>query len=145
MDINKILSSLFGNKSTRDMKEIQPHVEEIKAVYDSIDSLDNDALRAKTKELQNQVQHSADDLREEINQLKAKIETLPIEDREDVFNHIDKLEKDVLERFEKELDKIMPEAFSVMKSTARRFAEGQDVIVTANDFDRELADRKSVV
>ena len=139
MDINKILSSLFGNKSTRDMKEIQPHVEEIKAVYDSIDSLDNDALRAKTKELQNQVQHSADDLREEINQLKAKIETLPIEDREDVFNHIDKLEKDVLERFEKELDKIMPEAFSVMKSTARRFAEGQDVIVTANDFDRELA------
>ena len=51
MDINKILSSLFGNKSTRDMKEIQPHVEEIKAVYDSIDSLDNDALRAKTKEL----------------------------------------------------------------------------------------------
>src|SRR5574344_2647149 len=96
MDINKILSSLFGNKSTRDMKEIQPHVEEIKAVYDSIDSLDNDALRAKTKELQNQVQHSADDLREEINQLKAKVETLPIEDGEDVVNHIDKLEKGVV-------------------------------------------------
>jgi len=139
MDINKVLSKLFGNKSTRDMKEIQPLVEEIKPVYDSIDSLDNDALRAKTKELKNQVQHSADDLREEINQLKEKIETLPIEDREDVFNHIDKLEKDVLERFEKELNKIMPEAFSIMKSTARRFAEGKDIIVTADDFDRKLA------
>ncbi|MDD4761106.1 MAG: preprotein translocase subunit SecA, partial [Bacteroidaceae bacterium] len=139
MDINKVLSKLFGNKSTRDMKEVQPLVEEIKAVYDSIDSLDNDALRAKTKELQNQVQHSADDLREEINKLKETIETLPIEDREDVFNHIDKLEKDVLERFEKELNKVMPEAFSIMKSTARRFAEGKDVIVTANDFDRKLA------
>ncbi|MFA6820107.1 MAG: preprotein translocase subunit SecA, partial [Bacteroidaceae bacterium] len=139
MDINKVLSKLFGNKSTRDMKEVQPLVEEIKAVYDSIDSLDNDALRAKTKELQNQVQHSADDLREEINKLKETIETLPIEDREDVFNHIDKLEKDVLERFEKELNKVMPEAFSIMKSTARRFAEGKDIIVTANDFDRKLA------
>ncbi|MBP3765129.1 MAG: preprotein translocase subunit SecA [Bacteroidaceae bacterium] len=139
MDINKILSKLFGNKSTRDMKEIQPYVETIKKTYETIDQLDNDALRAKTKELQYQVQHSADDLREEINQLKEKIETLPIENREDVFNRIDKLEKEVLERFEEELNKIMPEAFSIMKSTARRFAENETVEVTATDFDRELA------
>ena len=139
MDINKILSKLFGNKSTRDMKEIQPYVETIKKTYETIDQLDNDALRAKTKELQHQVQHSADDLREEINQLKEKIETLPIENREDVFNRIDKLEKEVLERFEEELNKIMPEAFSIMKSTARRFAENETVEVTATDFDRELA------
>ena len=139
MDINKILSKLFGNKSTRDMKEIQPYVETIKKSYETIDQLDNDALRAKTKELQHQVQHSADDLREEINQLKEKIETLPIENREDVFNRIDKLEKEVLERFEEELNKIMPEAFAIMKSTARRFAENETVEVTATDFDRELA------
>ena len=139
MDINKILSKLFGNKSTRDMKEIQPYVETIKKTYETIDQLDNDALRAKTKELQHQVQHSADDLREEINQLKEKIETLPIENREDVFNRIDKLEKEVLERFEEELNKIMPEAFAIMKSTARRFAENETVEVTATDFDRELA------
>ena len=139
MDINKILSKLFGNKSTRDMKEIQPYVETIKKTYETIDQLDNDALRAKTKELQHQVQHSADDLREEINQLKEKIETLPIENREDVFNRIDKLEKEVLERFEEELNKIMPEAFSIMKSTARRFAENETVEVTDTDFDRELA------
>ena len=139
MDINKILSKLFGNKSTRDMKEIQPHVEKVKQAYEIIDKLDNDALRAKTKELQQQVQHSADDLREEINKLKEKVETLPLEDRESVFNHIDKLEKEVLQRFEDELDKIMYDAFAIMKSTARRFASGKDVIVTANDFDRTLA------
>ena len=139
MDINKILSNMFGNKSTRDMKEIQPHVEKIKQAYEIIDKLDNDALRAKTKELQQQVQHSADDLREEINKLKEKVETLPLEDRESVFNHIDKLEKEVLQRFEDELDKIMYDAFAIMKSTARRFASGKDVIVTANDFDRALA------
>lgn len=139
MDINKILSKMFGNKSTRDMKEIQPHVEKIKQAYEIIDKLDNDALRAKTKELQQQVQHSADDLREEINKLKEKVETLPLEDRESVFNHIDKLEKEVLQRFENELDKIMYDAFAIMKSTARRFASGKDVIVTANDFDRALA------
>ena len=139
MDINKVLSRLFGNKSTRDMKEIQPYVETIKKAYEAIDQLDNDALRAKTKELQYQVQHSADDLREEINKLKDKIETLPIENREDVFNRIDKLEKEVLERFEEELNKVMPEAFSIMKSTARRFAENETVEVTATDFDRELA------
>ena len=139
MDINKILSKLFGNKSTRDMKEIQPYVETIKKTYETIDQLDNDALRAKTKELQHQVQHSADDLREEINQLKEKIETLPIENREDVFNRIDKLEKEVLERFEEELNKIMPEAFAIMKSTARRFAEHETVEVTATAVDREPA------
>ena len=139
MDINKILSKMFGNKSTRDMKEIQPHVEKIKQAYEIIDKLENDALRAKTKELQQQVQHSADDLREEINKLKEKVETLPLEDRESVFNHIDKLEKEVLQRFENELDKIMYDAFAIMKSTARRFASGKDVIVTANDFDRALA------
>ncbi len=130
---------MFGNKSTRDMKEIQPHVEKIKLAYETIDKLDNDALRAKTKELQHQVQHSADDLREEINKLKEKVETLPLEDRESVFNHIDKLEKEVLQRFEDELDKVMYDAFAIMKSTARRFANEKEIIVTANDFDRTLA------
>ena len=139
MDINKFLSKLFGNKSTRDMKEIQPHVEKIKKAYGVIDTLDNDALRAKTKEIQHQVQHSADDLRAEINQLKEKVETLPFEEREDLFNHIDKLEKEVQERFEEELSKVMYDVFAIMKSTARRFAENEDIVVTANDFDRELA------
>ena len=139
MDINNILKKLFGNKSTRDMKEIQPHVEKIKQVFESIDALDNDALRAKTQELRNQVQHSVDDLRAEISREKEKVETLPLEDRESVFNHIDKLEKEVLDRLETELDKVMYEAFAIMKSTARRFAQNSEVVVTATDFDRTLA------
>ena len=139
MNIINVLSKIFGNKATRDMKEILPYVEQIKAAYIDIDKLDNDSLRAKTRELQQQVQHCADDIKEEIQTIKDKIETLPIEDREVLFNKIDKLEKDVLDRMEEELNKVMPEALAIMKSTARRFAEGKDVVVSATDFDRELA------
>ncbi len=139
MNVINILSKIFGNKATRDMHEIQPYVELIKAAYEDIDKLDNDSLRAKTKEIQHQVQHCADDIKEEIRTVKEKIETLPIEEREDLFNKVDKLEKDILDRMEEELNKVMPEALAIMKSTARRFAEGKDVVVTATDFDRELA------
>ena len=139
MNIINVLSKIFGNKATRDMKEILPYVEQIKAAYIDINKLDNDSLRAKTRELQQQVQHCADDIKEEIQTIKDKIETLPIEDREVLFNKIDKLEKDVLDRMEQELNKVMPEALAIMKSTARRFAEGKDVVVSATDFDRELA------
>ena len=139
MDIIQFLQKLFGNKSQRDMKLIQPFVEKIKAVYPTIDELDDDALRAKTKELQEKVQHSADDIKEKINELKGKDEETPIENRETFFTQIDKLEKDVLERFEKALDAVMPEAFSIVKSTARRFAEYETIAVEATDFDRDLA------
>ncbi len=139
MDINGFLSKLFGNKSTRDMKLIQPWVEKVKKAYASIELLDNDALRAKTKDLQQNIQSSADDIKAKIENLKAKIEETPIEDRELVFNQIDKLEKEVLERYEKALDAALPEAFAIVKETARRFAENGDVVVTATDFDRELA------
>ena len=139
MSLLGILTSLFGNKSSRDMKEIQPFVEIIKAAYEEIDKLDNDSLRAKTKEIQQQVQHSADSIKEEIAALKEKIESLPIEDRADLFNKVDKLETEVLDRMEVELNEVMPEALAIIKSTARRFAENEEVIVTATDFDRELA------
>ena len=139
MDVIKILTKIFGSKSQRDMKEIQPYVEQIKEAYKDIDQLSNDALRAKTKEIQQQVQHSADDIKQEIAATREKIEALPIEDREGLFNKIDKLEKEVLDRMEVELNAVMPEAMAIMKSTARRFAEGKDVVVTATDYDRELA------
>ena len=139
MDINKIIGKLFGNKSTRDMKLIQPIVEQVKEAYKTIDSLSHDELRAKTKELQERVQHSADDLKAKINELKNKIEDTALEDREPIFNQIDKLEKEVLDRFETELNNILPEAFAIVKSTARRFAEASEIEVTATDFDRELA------
>lgn len=145
MDINKLLSKIFGNKSTRDMKEIQPWVEKIKKVEPSIQALDNDQLRAKTKELKKQVQDSAEDLKKEVAGLKEKINDTPIEDRAPIFDKIDKLEKEILDRYDKELDVILPEAFAIVRETARRFAQNEEIEVTATDFDRELADRKSVV
>lgn len=139
MDINKILSKLFGNKSTRDMKLIQPWVEKIKAAYPAIQELDNDALRAKTKEIQHTIQHSADDIKEKIDELKSKIEDTPIEDREVIFSQIDKLETQVLDKMEVALNDALPEVLAIVKDTARRFAENETIEVTANDFDRELA------
>ena len=139
MNFNNFLKSLFGDKSSRDMKLIQPLVEKVKAVYPEIQKLSNDVLRAKTKELQHYVQSSADEQKKQIEELKAKIEETPIDEREDIFNQIDKLEKEVLDLYEKALDEVMPTAFSIIKDTARRFAENEETIVTATDFDRELA------
>ena len=145
MDINKFLSRLFGNKSTRDMKLIQPWVNKVKEASESIGQLSNDALRAKTKELQKTIQSSADDIKEKIAALNAKIEDTPIEDREVIFNQIDKLEKEVLERFEEALNAALPDAFAIVKETARRFAQNEEITVTATDFDRELAATKDFV
>ena len=139
MDINKFLSKLFGNKSTRDMKLIQPWVEKIKAAYPAIHELDHDALRARTLELRQQVQASATELRAKIEELKAKIEDTPLEDREVIFNKIDKLETQVLDRMDEALTEVLPDVFAIVKDTARRFAENAEITVTATDFDRELA------
>ncbi|MFW5588917.1 MAG: preprotein translocase subunit SecA [Bacteroidales bacterium] len=145
MDINKFLSRIFGNKSTRDMKLIQPWVNKVKEASESIGQLSNDALRAKTKELQKTIQSSADDIKEKIAALNAKIEDTPIEDREVIFNQIDKLEKEVLERYEEALNAALPDAFAIVKETARRFAQNEEITVTATDFDRELAATKDFV
>ena len=139
MNFNKFLKSLFGDKSSRDMKLIQPIVEKVKAAYPEIQALSNDELRAKTKEIQKYVQESANEQKDKIKELKAQIEDLPIDKREDVFNEIDKLEKEVLNIYEEALNEVLPIAFSIVKDTARRFAENEETIVTATDFDRELA------
>ena len=139
MNFNKILKSLFGDKSTRDMKLIQPFVEQAKAATEKVASLDNDALRQRTKELQKQVQDSAKEQKAKIAELKATIENTPIDERASIFEQIDKIEKEVLDIYEKALDEVMPEVFAIVKETAKRFAENEETIVTATDFDRELA------
>ncbi len=139
MNLNNFLKSLFGDKSVRDMKLIQPLVEKVKESYPEIQKLTNDELRAKTKELQHYVQNSAEEQEKQITELKSKIEETPIDQREDIFNQIDKLENEVLEIFEKALNDVMPIAFNIIKDTARRFSENDDTVVTATDFDRELA------
>ena len=139
MNFNKLLKSLFGDKSSRDMKLIQPLVEQVKAVYPEVQKLDNDALRQRTKTLQLQVQKSAQEQKARIEELKATIENTPIDERADIFAQIDKIEKEVLEIYEQALNEVMPEVFAIVKETARRFAENEEVVVTATDFDRELA------
>ena len=145
MNLNKILQSLFGNKSTRDMKLIQPLVEKVKATYDEIKALSNDQLRAKTKEIQAYVQNAAKEQKEKIAELKAQIEETPIDERESLFNQIDKLEKEALEVYEVALNEVMPVAFGIMHDTARRFTENEEIMVTATDFDRDLAATKDFV
>ena len=139
MNFNKILKSLFGDKSSRDMKLIQPLVEKAKAITPKIEAMSNDELRQRTKELQQQVQSSATEQKNKIAELKATIENTSIDERADIFAQIDKIEKEVLEIYEKALDEVMYEVFAIVKETARRFAENEETIVTATDFDRELA------
>ena len=145
MGFNQILSSIFGNKSTRDMKEIQPWVNKVKAVYPEIQKLDNDALRAKTEELKAYIRNSAAEQRAKVDELKAKVESTELEDREELFNQIDKLEKEILDLYEKALDDVLPTAFAIVKDTARRFTENEEIVVTATDFDRQLAATKDFV
>ena len=139
MDFNKFLKALFGDKSSKDMKLIQPLVEKVKNVSPEIEKLSNDDLRAKTKELQGNIQDKVKEQKAKINLLKIKIEDTDIDERAALFAQIDKLEKDVLDLYEEALNEAMPTAFAIVKETARRFSENEETIVTANDFDRELA------
>jgi len=139
MNINSFLTSLFGNKSSRDMKLIQPLVETVKEAYPDIEKLSNDELRAKTQEIKTYVQAAAKPFQDKIEELKAQVEETPIDERETIFIEIDKQDKDMLEALEKALNDVMPVAYSIVKDTARRFKENAETIVTASDFDRELA------
>ena len=123
MGFNNFLSALFGNKSSRDMKEIQPWVEKVKAAYPEIQKLDNDALRAKTNELKAYIRQSAANERQKVEELRAQVDATELEQRETLFNQIDKIEKEILEIYEKALDEVLPTAFAIVKETARRITE----------------------
>ena len=139
MSFISFISKLFGNKSQRDMREIMPVVEQIKAVYPEIDALDNDALRARSAALMQKIQDSVSEPRARIATLKAGIEELDIDKREKVYDEIDELGKTIQNTYKEVLMEILPEVFAIVKSTARRFAENSEVRVTANDMDRNLA------
>jgi len=139
MGFNEFIGKLFGNKATRDMKEIKPWVDKVKAIYPEISKLSNDELRARTEELKKYIKASAIEEQKKIEELKATIEATEIEQREPIFAQIDKLEKEVLDKYEKALDDVHPQAFAIVKDTARRFTENEEIVVTATDFDRLLA------
>lgn len=139
MTLNDILKKLFGNKSQRDMREIQPFVETVKKTYETVISLTNDELRAKIDEVKQAIQDAVAADKERIAELKAEVEALPYDKREGLWSEIDKLEKGILDKYEDKLNEVMPLVYAIVKETARRFAENEEVVVTANDFDRCLA------
>ena len=138
------LSKLFGSKSERDIKQITPIVEQIKAEYSKLSSLSHDELRQKTIDFKARIQSHLTDIDKQIEDLKGQAEApdLDMERKTGFYEQIDSLQKDRDKELEVVLMEILPEAFAVMKETARRFTENKVVEVTATQFDRDLAARK---
>ena len=139
MNFIEIITKLFGNKAQKDMRAIQPIVDQIKAQYEVIDALSNDELRAHSWALMDKLQAAVRDQKSEISRLKESIEGTPIEKREKIYNEVDKLEKEIQNTYERVLNEILPEAYAIVKSTARRFAQNETIEVTATQMDRDLA------
>ena len=134
-----IITKLFGNKSQKDMQAVMPYVEKIKAAYAEINALSDDELRARSAALMQRLQDAVAADKSKIIELKASIESLDIDKREKVYNEIDRLEKEVLDIYDKTLNDILPDAFAIVKSTARRFTENETIVVNATQMDRDLA------
>ena len=145
MGFNEFMTKLFGNKSQRDLKEITPYVDKIKAVYPSIQKLSNDELRAKTDEIKQRIQNYVAAERAQVEELRKGIDDKELEEREAIWAEVDKIEKAITDKMEIVLEESLPEVFSIMKETARRFTENEEVVVTANDFDRDLATKHDFV
>ena len=139
MNFLEIITKLFGNKAQKDMRAIQPYVDKTKAAYETIDALSHDELRARSQALMDRLQAAVADKKARIAELKASIESTPIEKREKIYNEVDKLEKEIREVYDAELTEMLPEAFAIVKSTAHRFAENETIEVTATEMDRNLA------
>jgi len=142
-----LLSKLFGSKSNRDIKLIHPLVEKTKEEYAKLHSLSNDELRQRTLNFKVRIQEFLEEIDKEIAAVKAKAESedLPINEKTALYDQLDKLQKDRDKELEKVLMEILPEAFAVMKDTARRFTENTTIEVTATQADRELAAYKKNV
>ncbi len=137
--INKLLGKFFGSKSKRDIKTVMPLVEQTNKVFKSLSRISNDELRARTEKLKEIVKKSISTEEQTIADLKKEAESLVVEMREEIYDQIDSINKDIDALLEKTLDSILPEAFAIVKETARRFKENETLEATASDFDRKLA------
>jgi len=139
-----ILSKIFGDKTQKDRKIYQPIIDQTNAFFEQYKSLSDDELRAKTPYLKEKIRVATQPLNDEIAELKAKTDNPDLEvlHKEAIFQKIDGLELDVNVKIEEILLEILPEAFAVIKETARRWAENKALTVTATDFDRDLAKKK---
>ena len=139
MSLNSFLKKVFGNKSTRDLKEIQPIVDRIKALGPEMAALDNDALRQKITDVRADIKAAIASDEEAIVKTREEVESLPIDKRQPLWNDIDRHEKNILDTLEKKLDEHLPVVFAAIRETAARFAANEQVVVTATQMDRDLA------
>jgi len=142
--IQNILKSFFGDKSSKDIKKMMPTVEKIKAEYAKLADISNDELRALTTELRQQLKDAVKDEEDRLQGFKDRLnghEQLSIKEQEQLYNDIEKSEKNIQDILKEKLDAMLPQAFAIIKETAHRFAEHENVEVTATDMDRELATR----
>ena len=145
--VTGLLKMFFGTKSDKDRKEIEPYVNKIKEIYPQIEQLSNDELRAHSAALQAAVAAYIADDEAQITDLKAKLENMEtsLDEKEEISRKIDHLTEEIDRKIEEKLDEILPEAFAIMKDTARRFTQNSEVVVTATDFDRDLAAEKDFI
>ncbi len=146
--VNKLLKKIVGDKSQKDMKEIQPLVDETNKIFKTLRGISNDELRGKSTALKASIREQIKSSETQIAELKVQVEanpTMDIDAKEVIYEQVDSLEKAIDEQLKSILDDMLPEAFAIMKETARRFKENEVVDVTANDFDRELAIKRSSI
>ncbi len=141
MDINKILSKFFGNKADRDMREVMPQVNQTKEIYAQLHGITNDELREKSQALKIRIKDYVQEEEERLQALKDKAEDPEVEvtEKEEIYKEIDKLEEYIDERFDTVLEECLPEAFAIIRETAKRFKENENLEVTALDYDKNLA------
>ncbi|HMN05273.1 MAG TPA: preprotein translocase subunit SecA [Flavobacteriales bacterium] len=146
--LGTIIKKVFGDKTTRDLKEIQPLVDKVKAEYAKLGDLSNNELRGRTDDFKRRIAEKIADEQARIDQLRSEIDNDPrmaIGERETRYEEIDKLEEQATKEIEEVLMEILPEAFAVVKETARRFKENKELSVTAREFDRDIAAKRNSV
>ncbi|GET24779.1 preprotein translocase subunit SecA [Prolixibacter sp. NT017] len=145
--VTKFLTQVFGNKSERDIKGILPVLERVKSEFERVTGFTNDELRAETEKLKARIKEYIKAEEDEIASLKEQAESgsVPLEESEKLYDRVDKLEEVIDTKIEEVLNEVLPTAFAIVKDTARRFAENEQLEVTANDFDRDLAAAKDYV
>ena len=139
MGFSDFLAKLFGTKSQRDLKEIMPYVDKVKSIEPSIQTLSDDDLRDRLQAIRTDIQSRGNEQMARINALKEQIEQTELTERESLYAEVDKLEKEILDLTENALDEYLPEVFAIIKDTARRFSQNDQIVVKATDFDRQLA------
>jgi preprotein translocase subunit SecA len=147
MDVGKIIGKFIGNKADRDMREVTPYVEKILAVYDTLQELSNDELRNRSSLLRKRVQEYVSQEKASLEEMKAKAEDpdVDVTQKESLYQEIDKLEEAIDQKYEVILNELLPESFAIIKETARRFKENEQLEVTALEYDRTLAARRESI